>query len=125
MPIATDLNRSLQLNPIGALQRTGIKSQLHRKKHPLQPRHMGKTGMVITKKFEFIRSFAMPKLFKELSAKELTDKQLRIAQMLSDGLTAEEIAELRKRLVQTIKNHTKKAFERIHKKLKHRSASNA
>jgi DNA-binding NarL/FixJ family response regulator len=53
--------------------------------------------------------------FKEIdmNLRALTEKQLMIAQRLSDGLTVEEIAAERHRSVQTIRKHVEQARDRL------------
>jgi DNA-binding NarL/FixJ family response regulator len=48
-----------------------------------------------------------------MKLKELTEKQLMVAQLLSDGLTVEEIAAERHRSVQTIRKHVEQARDRL------------
>jgi DNA-binding NarL/FixJ family response regulator len=48
-----------------------------------------------------------------MNLRALTEKQLMIAQRLSDGLTVEEIAAERHRSVQTIRKHVEQARDRL------------
>jgi DNA-binding NarL/FixJ family response regulator len=48
-----------------------------------------------------------------MNLKELTEKQLMIAQLLSDGLTVEEIAAERHRSVHTIRKLLEQARDRL------------